>query len=785
MKKLQFKPHFQVEVVQPNTVYLLTEESAVALTGNLYYQLAPLLDGKHTVSEIVAHLQEQFDFSSIYYAINKLKDKNYLTENFDQQPRQISAFWSSLNLDPKVAFQRLQKASVSITSYGDVPTEYLATTLKSLGVQIVPSSKIFTTNKSLNLQVSPSPRQSYAATIKENGIRNSPLPNTDTKSLAVVLTDDYLRPELAEFNQKALDNNISWLLIKPVGIKIWIGSIFEPGKTGCWQCLAQRLQSNQEVLSTIQQQQGKYKNISTYQAHLFSTLQTGINLAATEILKWLVRDRDKPDDLFPTLAGKIITLNVSNLDLKTHILTKRPQCPVCGDKNHTSHQTSKITLTNRKKQFTVDGGHRILSPQETLERWQHHISPITGIVSSLVRTSEPGANHSYLAVHNFGKAKDINSLRHNLHNKAAGKGRTKSQAKASGFCEAIERYSGLFQGDEPRKLHTYNQLGNTGIHPESCLQFSHHQYQNREILNQKYAGVDFIPQPFQEDKAIEWTPIWSLTEQTVKYMSTALCYYKYPLPQNHLFGFATSNGNAAGNAVEEAILQGFMELVERDSVALWWYNRLQRPAVDLESFQDPYLQELQTYYHQRGREFWVLDLTSDLTVPVFAAISRCIQGKELIVAGYGAHLDPKIALMRAVTEMNQFLSRVEMQYPHRLEAGLHQWLTYANLANQPYLAPNTQTTPKVYQDYPQWWSDDLKQDVLNCVAIAKKQNLESLVLNQTRPDIGLNVVKVIVPGLRHFLPRLAPGRLYNVPVKMGWLTTPLTENQMNPIAMPF
>ncbi len=77
------------------------------------------------------------------------------------------------------------------------------------------------------------------------------------------------------------------------------------------------------------------------------------------------------------------------------------------------------------------------------------------------------------------------------------------------------------------------------------------------------------------------------------------------------------------------------------------------------------------------------------------------------------------------------------------------------------------------------------EDVLHCVAIAKKQNLETFVLDQTRPDIGLNVVKVIVPGLRHFLPRLAPGRLYDVPVKMGWLTAPLLESQMNPIPMPF
>jgi ribosomal protein S12 methylthiotransferase accessory factor len=58
-----------------------------------------------------------------------------------------------------------------------------------------------------------------------------------------------------------------------------------------------------------------------------------------------------------------------------------------------------------------------------------------------------------------------------------------------------------------------------------------------------------------------------------------------------------------------------------------------------------------------------------------------------------------------------------------------------------------------------------------------------LVLDQTRADIGLPVVKVIVPGLRHFWARYAPGRLYDVPVRLGWLDRPLREDELNPIAM--
>jgi ribosomal protein S12 methylthiotransferase accessory factor len=61
--------------------------------------------------------------------------------------------------------------------------------------------------------------------------------------------------------------------------------------------------------------------------------------------------------------------------------------------------------------------------------------------------------------------------------------------------------------------------------------------------------------------------------------------------------------------------------------------------------------------------------------------------------------------------------------------------------------------------------------------------MEMLVLDQTRPDVGLPVVKVIVPGMRHFWTRYAPGRLYDVPVRMGLQTRPTAESDLNPIAM--
>ncbi len=59
--------------------------------------------------------------------------------------------------------------------------------------------------------------------------------------------------------------------------------------------------------------------------------------------------------------------------------------------------------------------------------------------------------------------------------------------------------------------------------------------------------------------------------------------------------------------------------------------------------------------------------------------------------------------------------------------------------------------------------------------------LETLVVDMTRPETGFPVVRVVAPGLRPAWARLGPGRLYDVPVALGWLAGPLSERDLNPV----
>jgi len=111
------------------------------------------------------------------------------------------------------------------------------------------------------------------------------------------------------------------------------------------------------------------------------------------------------------------------------------------------------------------------------------------------------------------------------------------------------------------------------------------------------------------------------------------------------------------------------------------------------------------------------------------------------------------------------------------------WWQTARLSNQSYLVPDSKIIPKKSYDYLQLASDDLLEDVKLCQRIVESKGMEMLVLDQTRPDIGLRVAKVIIPGMRHMWKRLGAGRLYDVPVSMGWLKETLTEDELNPFPM--
>jgi oxazoline/thiazoline synthase len=731
----RFAPNLTVYVLPPDVVCLYSEDRKFLLHGELYCALASAIGkGEKSVRELVRELEKDFPSDKILEALKRLVERRYVLPKSSASNGVAAAYWASLGLSPETAKQNLQKWRVRIQSFDVQGETELGAALSGLGVRVVKGS-----------------------------------PN-----MTVTLVNDYLDGRLAELNQRHLLGRIPWMLAQPSGIFPLVGPVFRPGQSACWMCLAERMKRNREIKALLDRREARSVAVSPLVQQTLG--QTAIQLAAVEVGKALATD-------FRTqLSDHIVSLDLLGSTIVKHHVATRPQCPSCGRKTlrDPRRAPAPLELGAGGKVVMTSGGYRSVSSSATVARFRKHVSPLTGVVSRLDRIqADLPLNTNYYATHNFsGPAETVHELRAGLSNGSFGKGSTAEQGEASALMEAIERYSGIFQGDEIRAKRRFADFpSDDAIPPNEVLLFSDAQLQQGSAPTHGSGAGEAIPALFDQSAKIDWSPVWSLRDARFKYLPTSLLYFFY---RGGAAFAADSNGCAAGNTLEEAIVQGFLELVERDAYAIWWYNRLQRPELDLGQFDDSYIHGLRTQLAQAGRRLWVLDVTSDLGIPTFVAVTHWRQnGRENIEFGSGAHFDARIALLRALTELNQFLSLGLMAGGTGEKSSLD-GTTPLRLQDHPYLTPSG--SPMVRPEFGSKFGHlDTREQVTACVSLAKQAGLDFLVLDQTRPDIEAPVVRVIVPGLRHFYRRFAPGRLYDVPVKLGLRDRPLKENDLNPI----
>ncbi len=728
----QFAQNFSVYVLPPDVVCLYSEDRKFFLHGELYCALAAAIGAQKSVGEIVRSLGKHFPFDKIHEALKRLVDRHYIGPK--RRSDGGAAYWASLGLPPETAEKNLQKCRVRIQSIDVKGAKELGAALGKLGVRVVKGPA----------------------------------------DLTVTLVNDYLDARLAELNRQHLADRTPWLLVQTSGIFPLVGPVFSPGKSACWTCLTDRMIRNREIKSFLDRKQARCVAVSPLARNMLG--QSAVALAAVEIAKAIATD-------FRTdLSDHIISLDLLGSTVARHYATRRPQCPSCGRKKlrDPRRAPAPITLAAGAKLVMTSGGYRTVSSRATVARFRKHVSPLTGVVSRLERIEvDLPLNTNFYAAHNFsGPAETVDELRAGLNGGSFGKGSTAEQGEASALMEAIERYSGIFQGDEIRTTRRFTDFApGDAIAPNDVLLFSDAQYPARPGMPDQ----DETPTParFDPSAEIEWSPVWSLRDERFKYLPTSLLYFFYSGGSGVGHIHADSNGCAAGNTLEEAIVQGFLELVERDSYAIWWYNRVQRPALDLGRFDDSYVRDLQTQLGETGRRLSVLDITSDLGIPSFVALSHATENAhDFVEYGSGSHFDARIALLRALTELNQFLS-IGLMGGRPDEHADHDGAAPFHLHDHPFLTPSP--NPAVRPDFGRNFGRlDKRDQVMACVDLAKREGLDFLVLDQTRPDIEVPVVRVIVPGLRHFYRRFAPGRLYDVPVKLGWRDRPLLESELNP-----
>lgn len=362
-----------------------------------------------------------------------------------------------------------------------------------------------------------------------------------------------------------------------------------------------------------------------------------------------------------------------------------------------------------------DDTHRAVSPEETLRAAEAKL-PAAGItrvadITDLDRIGipvfssiRPMADRGAISVYN-------------------GKGATPTEARVSAMMEGLERYSAEVR-DRQLDIASFSLLDGA-LDPRDLI----------------------LPVDADPDALIPWISGWDMMNQEEILVPANAVFHPLPSEYRRLFRTNTT-GLASGNVIEEAIFHGLAEIIERDAWALVEAARHTGPLI--QDVKDDLARGLMDKFAAAGVDVYLRDITSDIGVATCAAAADdlLLRDPTLLTTGMGTHTSAKVAVLRALTEVAQ--SRLTQIHGAREDTTLADFRKRIGYERTKKLNSHwfSGSEKRSFADVPSFESDDFLLDIRHMLAKLKEAGLDrAVVVNLTRPEIGITVVRVIVPGL--------------------------------------
>jgi thioglycine synthase len=310
-----------------------------------------------------------------------------------------------------------------------------------------------------------------------------------------------------------------------------------------------------------------------------------------------------------------------------------------------------------------------------------------------------------------------------------GKGATVEESRISAIMEGIERYSSEMH-DRRLPMANYQEMFAQGrtVDPRDLI----------------------LPEGVDLDRPLPWYEGFDIVNNEPVFVPAHAVFH--PLPPHHRGPFRTNtNGLASGNTFEEAVFHALSEVIERDAWSLVEACRDTGPCVT--DMTDPAILEMQEKFAKAQVEVKVRDITSDIGIPTMAAVAddTLLKDPMLLTIGIGTHTSARIAVMRALTEVAQSrLTQIHGAREDTTLAEMRKKMGYdrAKRINGYWFRDNGTVD---YSSVKSSDTDDFKKDIENVIAALEKLGMDRVIIvDLTREEIGVPVVRVIVPGLEVF-----------------------------------
>jgi ribosomal protein S12 methylthiotransferase accessory factor len=388
--------------------------------------------------------------------------------------------------------------------------------------------------------------------------------------------------------------------------------------------------------------------------------------------------------------------------------------------NHT------IILKDAFKGYTLDQD-KELSPEETVRRFKAKLEE-EGL-DILERTLRIDKGRLGIPVYFSICGKDALDVIGTK--KQMGKGATPQQSEASAVMELAERFSFFSFCKNPVNFFVdeYRNLEDRSIPFKLIAQSVHDDTAEGSAAEQIFSRLP-----------LKWTWAYNLTEERAVLV-----------PFDWFYTINEFNGPSAGNGVEEALLQGICEVVERHVSSIVSRNKLETPSIDPLSVTDPVALGMIEKYGKAGIKLFMNDFSLDTGIPTVAVLAydpSTFPRRSEIVWTAGTTPGPHKALIRALSETAQLAGDFDTPSKY-VASGLPKFNSLEEAAY--VMKPGRETR---MSDLPDLSDDNMRVEVEHCVATLAWGGLSVLALDVTHPRLGIPAFYTIIPGA-HFRERAA------------------------------
>ncbi|ACU72598.1 protein of unknown function DUF181 [Catenulispora acidiphila DSM 44928] len=465
----------------------------------------------------------------------------------------------------------------------------------------------------------------------------------------------------------------------------------------------------------------------------------------------------------PDRTRRVTRVDLETLRLHTVPLLPEPLCPHCGEPDQGFDELSTGLVSRAKP---APDAYRLRSPGSYQLPADALANPVCGVLGAATwldvtsPTTAPVAGTVFMR--GYAGLTDVTW---------SGQANSFEDSRRLAFLEGLERYAGTHRRvPGPSVIAAFDDLDDA-LDPRTCGEYAPETY-----------AADSMTSPFDPKRPIPWVPGYSLRTGRRVHVPARLVYYSAGVQADN-FVFECSNGCATGSVLEEAILFGLLELIERDAFLLGWYGGAELTEIDPASCPSPALAAMIDRAGLRGYDVHVFDNRIDLAIPVVTAVAvRRDGGPGTLAFAASAGFDPRTAVEGAVSEILTYIPHLPRQVAERPQelaamAGdfdlVRRLPDHAALYGLPEMARHARrylgrsdrggTGIRSYDEvYAQWSrrrpdTGDLLDDVLLCRDEIAAAGHDVIVVDQTTPEqrrLGLRTVCTLAPGL--------------LPIDFGW-----------------